>query len=484
LKGDAHAIMNVDIQPVGWIGLLKCPYCADPLVFTETARPESGRAEFGLLRCRCSIFPVLDGVPIIQKTRVGMFEHTQGTTEIDGVSIQRLVELIAAGASETALLECLSVPPNLAGRLQGLVGWRLSHQRLVSEFARAIGRRRFAAKVLRSRDSLFACDLLEFYYFNGGPLHPAMGHYFIRRFGQPRHLAALALAATLPAGGKPVLDIACGIGHFEHYLTCRADPVQVVGIDINFYHLWIARHWMAPAARFICANANDGLPFVDRAFSATICSDAYHYLTNRDAMLVEVKRCAPNGMVILTRVGNRAVMPNEGNERTLAGYLEEFGAASVRSFDEGELVDHYLRSTDPLTAPTLPQQRLESSKWLSFVWNVPDGGLRSRRHDTIAPHAVGTLGFNPIYLRTPRADGGIQLRFEFPNAWYAFENHGMLAYHPRRVTLTGQEAKGISGRNGGATVDSLLASFVLLGLPERFGRDLLQVAPSPSPSQP
>src|SRR5882762_7389502 len=93
-----------------WIELLKCPYCADPLVFTETPRPELGRAEFGLLRCRCSTFPVLDGIPIIQKAPVGMFEHTQGTSEIDGVSVQRLVELIGAGASEMALLECLSVP--------------------------------------------------------------------------------------------------------------------------------------------------------------------------------------------------------------------------------------------------------------------------------------------------------------------------------------------------------------------------------------
>jgi hypothetical protein len=55
----------------------------------------------------------------------------------------------------------------------------------------------------------------------------------------------------------------------------------------------------------------------------------------------------------------------------------------------------------------------------------------------------------------------------------------MLAYHPRYVTLTGQEAKGLPGRDGGATVDSLLASFVLLGLPARFSRDLFQAAPKP-----
>ncbi|HTT13666.1 MAG TPA: hypothetical protein VMG60_22595 [Burkholderiaceae bacterium] len=38
-------------------------------------------------------------------------------------------------------------------------------------------------------------------------------------------------------------------------------------------------------------------------------------------VLLEVARCAPGRIVVLTRVGNRAVMPNEGNERTLEEYI-------------------------------------------------------------------------------------------------------------------------------------------------------------------
>jgi SAM-dependent methyltransferase/uncharacterized protein YbaR (Trm112 family) len=469
--------MIADSQ-TSWVDL-QCPYCRGTLAFTGSPRPALGRAEFGLLQCRCSTFPVIDGIPIIQKADVAMFEHTQGTSEVAGVSIRRLVELIRAGRCTTALLECIALPADLAGMVQPLVGWRLSHHPSVSTLARALGRWRFAAQVLRLRDSLSAGDVLEFYYLKGGPLHPAMGHYFIRRFGQPRHLAALSLATSISAGSKPVLDIACGIGHLEHYLTCRADPARVVGLDMNFYHLWIARHWMAPAGRYICANANDGLPFVDRTFSATICSDAFHLISNRRELLAEIARCAPNAMVVLTRVGNAAVMPNEGDERTISGYLAEFGTSSAYSFDEGELVENYLRSTDPLAARPFPQRRLESSKWLSFVWNVPEQGLRSRRQDAIAPHAVGVIGFNPIYTRTRSADGGIQLRFEFPMAWYAYENHGMLTYHPRQVALTAQDLDSLPHPAGASKLQTLLASFVLLGLPSRFTGDSLQFTARP-----
>lgn len=470
--------MTANPSAASWTDL-ECPYCRSSLAFTEAPRPNLGRAEFGLLRCRCSNFPVVDGIPIIQNADVAMFEHTRGTSETSGVSIRRLVELIEAGACETALLECVSLPPDVADMVQPLVGWRLSRHRSVSMLSRALGRWRFAAQVLRSRDSISACDLLEFYYLKGGPLHPTLGHYFIRRFGQPRHLAALSLATSLPAGSKPVLDIACGIGHLEHYLTCRADPVEVVGLDMNFYHLWIARHWMAPAGRYVCANASDGLPFADGNFSATLCSDAYHLIPNRRGLLAEIERCAPNGMVVITRVGNLEVMPNEGDERTIADYLDEFGTSLVHSFDEGELVGHYLKGTDPLATPARPQQRLESSKWLSFVLNVPERAMRGRQHDAIAPHAVGTIGFNPIYSRTPLADGGMQLRFEFPIAWYAYENHAMLSYHPRHVALTAEEITSLPTSTGAAKAETLLASFVLLGLPARFSMDLLQFTAIP-----
>lgn len=451
------------------LAILRCPFCADSFEFDEKPGPALGRAEFGLLRCKCSTFPVIDGIPIIQRAPVCMLEHTHGTQETDGIGIDALIVLIEGGDTLDALLECVAVP-EVPKTWRAALGWRVSHSRFVTRAARARSKKKFVAQVLTSRDVIGARDLLEHYYLSGGPLNPAMGHYFIRRFGQPRHLAALAMAATIASASRPVLDIACGIGNLEHYFCCRSDPAPVVGMDMNFYHLWIARHWMAPAANYVCANASDGLPFADDSFASTICSDAYHLIRNHAHLLHEVERCAPGRPVVLTRVGNAAVMPNEGVERSLELYLSEF-AASARAFDEDDLVKGYLLRLDAFSPPVQSKEDLGGSKWLSFAWNVPRTSLRTIATDTISPHAVGKLGINPIYVRAPGTDGALQLRFQFPLVWYAYENHAMLSYHPRLVALSRAQLENLSTWQGDPSMQKLVDAFVLLGLPFRFSED-------------
>jgi SAM-dependent methyltransferase/uncharacterized protein YbaR (Trm112 family) len=447
---------------------IRCPYCAGNFEFDEKSRPAMGRAEFGLLRCACSTFPVVDGIPIIQRTPVCMLEHTRGTQETEGIEIAALVDLIRRGDTLDALLECVAVPE--IPKAWRAAGWRLSHSRLAMRAARWRSKKKFVGRVLEQRDRLGASDVLGYYYLSGGPLAPAMGHYFIRRFGQPRHLAALAMAATIPSQSKPILDIACGIGNLEHYFGCRSDPARAVGLDMNFYHLWIARHWMAPSARYVCANASDGLPFADAAFAATICSDAYHLIRNHEHLLREIERCAPGRTVVLTRVGNGSVMPNEGVERSLQGYLSEFGAVA-RAFDEDSLVRRYLRRVDAFSVAVQSEDELGESKWLSFAWHVPTTPLRTIAADTIAPHAVGTLGINPIYAQTPGPAGSLQLQFQFPLVWYAYENHAMLSYHPRLAALSRAQLENLSSWRDDPAMQQLVDAFVLLGLPSRFSGD-------------
>jgi SAM-dependent methyltransferase len=193
-----------------------------------------------------------------------------------------------------------------------LLGWRLSKGSLAIRLARARGKRRVLRELLASRDASSATEVFRFFYRPESPLDIAVGDYFSLRFGQPRHLVAVCLLAQLPTDDKPVLDIACGCGHLDHYLTSRIDPLSVVGVDLNFFHAWIARHWIALAGAFVCANATEGLPFADNSFSATICSDAYHCIPERAQLNAEVRRCAPGRPGIITYAGNVGVMPNEG----------------------------------------------------------------------------------------------------------------------------------------------------------------------------
>lgn len=446
--------------------ILSCPFCHSGFQFEEKPAPAVGRGEFGLLTCDCSTFPVIDGIPIVQRAPIAAFEHTTGSLETRGVAIETLVELVRRGETMDALLECL-VEPYLPRF------WRRASRFLRGSTARkavrAQNKRALLRLLLRRRDVLGAREVLDIYYMSGGPLDKEVGHYFVCRFGQPRHLAALALAATLKSQTKPILDIACGIGNLEHYLGCRADRSSIVGLDINFHQLWIAKHWMAPAADYVCGDASVGLPFADDAFAATICSDAYHYIGNREGMLREIARCAPGRPVMLTRVGNRAVLPNEGSERPLSGYLEEFASDTVQVFDEDELVRSYLRRADPFDRAPRGSESLSESKWLSFAWNVPDAsGRRAGETDTVRPHAVGQIGLNPIYAQHRQSNGDISLRFQFPGIWYAYENHAMLGYHVRSATLGQAQTANLSAWQSDENLRNLVDTFVLLGLPDRF----------------
>jgi SAM-dependent methyltransferase len=451
-----------------WLAILRCPYCQGEFSFERVTAPRSGRAEFGTLRCACDRFPVLDGVPVIQRGRLGVFNHVTGEAEVAGLPIADVVRLIEDGHTETALLHALALPGLPAG-LDGYLPWRIRHSEAMRSFAGWSGRRELTREILNRRDTIGAQDLFQFFFREGRPVSPAFGPYFMLRFGQPRYLAALALLSTIPSSDRPMLDIACGAGHFEHYLTQRDQPSDVIGTDLNFFHVWIARHWIAPKGRFVCANAVDGLPFASDAFTAVICSDAYHYLTpNRERVQSEIRRCSPHGTVVLTRVGNRSVMPNEGDELTVREYLDEFPEKDVWVCGEDELLKCYLQRSNPLMALPDGSAHPDECKWLSFVWNV-SAALKNppwSREDW--PHAVGEIGVNPVYRSTIGDDGDLHVRFSFPDAWYAYENHAMLSYHPRHATISRAHMASRAAWRDDPAIRSLVESFVLVGLPERF----------------
>jgi SAM-dependent methyltransferase/uncharacterized protein YbaR (Trm112 family) len=456
----------VTIEP-DLLAVLRCPYCGNRLSFRVSRTPQLGAAEFGLLDCGCRLHPVVDGIPILLQAPVGAFEHTSGAAAHQGATPAQLVELIRSGREGEALSRCLShaTTPPLPLRL---LGWRLSHSEPAARLTRWLHAEQLRATVLSRRNRISACDALRFFFQADSPLGEAVGDYFVMRFGQPRHLAALALLGNLPAGPKPILDIGCGTGHIDHFLTRRREAGGVVGLDVNFFQLWIARHWIAPRAAFVCCDVHDGLPFADDVFGATFCCDAYHYLRDRQALLREVERCAPGRMAVLTRVGNASHGPNEGQELSVQGYRDEIAAGTLRVFDEISLVRDYLARRNPLARPADDLEEAQDSKWLSFAWNAPREVRTPPWDESAWPHAVGSLGLNPIYVPTRLGDGAVELRFRFPGIWFAFENAAILTYQPRSLTLSRSDVARLDrGASDPLTAD-LIRKFVLLGMPERY----------------
>lgn len=444
--------------------LVQCPSCSAPFEFRAVPTPELARAECGVLSCRCTQYLVLDGIPILLSDRIGMFEHTTGAAVVSGPTVAEMVRLLVEGRGNEALVQCLA-PPSWSVWLQRL-RWRSPSSPPAKRVARWYGKHQIAT-LLRNCDSVTARDVLGF-YFNRETLNPEfLRDYFILRFGQPRYVAALALLSNLDEAERPILDVACGCGHLDHYLTCRPHPLRVIGVDFNFYHAWIARHWVAPRAHYVCCNVADGLPFRPDSMSGTVVSDAYHYFSKRAHFNSEVERVAPGRTKILTHVGNRAVCPNEGVELSLREYLAELGDANIRTFSESRLVRDYLARRDPWVSEPEPETALEGSKWLSFVINAPAKPIAVLTGGELWPHAVGRIQLNPIYAKSIIA-GQTRLSFTFPRPWYAYQNHQMLEYHARFATISATDIQTLQSGGWNSTLGELLDQFVLIGLPDRF----------------
>src|SRR5262245_29707454 len=159
---------------------LRCPYCTGALRYRELI------TGYGILECRCDYWPVIDHIPILQRTPVGHFEHTTGKPWSENAGHRELLRLLLAGEYEQALIRCL-VFPMATPRLTRIVGWKLTHSTLM----RRLQFRRCAEEVrglLHRRASLTATDLFQFFFAPHSPLGSTTRDYFVHRFGQPRHL--------------------------------------------------------------------------------------------------------------------------------------------------------------------------------------------------------------------------------------------------------------------------------------------------------
>ena len=246
---------------------------------------------------------------------------------------------------------------------------------------------------------LSAEDWFEFFFGDLTATGPSLLPDYRNRFALPRTLAALSLLRLVPSSDRPVLDLACGFGPFGHYLTQRRNPVAVVGVDFNFYLVWGQKNWIAPSGTFVCADASRRLPFVDDAFSAVLCSDAFIYFRDKPQVLAELNRCAPGKPMILTRVGNKTASPKEADALDPEGYMDLLASGGPRAFSEYALVRQYLARRNPLASEPTDVGDLYWDKWLTFVLN--GRSLQDTEIDLKDewPHEVGELAFNPIFER-------------------------------------------------------------------------------------
>ncbi len=455
------------------LGLLRCKFCGGTL---KPARriPEPGDyVESGTLRCVCGEIPVLGEIPIFQREgRVELMKQSSDTPSSPGPEVRRLLDLIESGRSEEALSLVL-IPPGSRVRRQNLISELLPRRlgdplRRIAEDSWARQAAREAAGFVSPSSTMTVREVLDRYY--SGDRRSELRHHFFHRFAQPRHLTSLSLATLLWDDSGPGLDLACGLGHTLHALTTRAPGRTWIGLDRNFFELYVARRWVAPRAEYVCAEADGPLPFSTGAFSGALCVDAFHYFLRKRTCAEELRRVtADDGTIVLARVGNALQEPREGYELPPDAYRALFPGQTCRLVADRELLDRYLSGRGPDLRRDSPPAVLAEEKWMSLVVSRNPRIFREHGPLGIWPHGLGKRARNPLYVANGPPHGrGRGFTLTMPSEWFGFENGGCRAYMPEHVTLDDRVQSNLDSGKDSAEIEELVRLSVVLGFPERY----------------
>jgi SAM-dependent methyltransferase/uncharacterized protein YbaR (Trm112 family) len=451
------------------LSLLQCPVCSGDLSYTPLAT-EANTGRYGILTCACSRYPLIDDIPVLMKGPIGIISHWNDGALHVGPTTQNLVAALERGVTTEALLDCLVFPRKfpLQGRLTRAHLWPLS----LSERVGLAQTRAALRTLLRHVDSC-AEDVFDFFYSRRSGNNPYLSEYFLNRFVMPRYLSAMALVQRIGPSESPVLDIACGFGHFEHYLTRRRRSTPAIGVDFNFYQVWGAKKWVAPDANFVCCDASIPLPFKSGTFSAAICSDAFMYMPDKQLLVSEVERVAPMRPAIYARVGNRGVGPSNppgGGEMFPAQYWDLFCKSKTRYFLDDTLWKEYLMRRNPLERAPAPLEDLRWEKYLSFVTHSEALSLQGEE-EGVWPHGVGRLALNPVIRITSKQHDRLHTEFMYRTVWGAYEDADMMSYTERRSTIDHSELRQALTDPASAAAGRLVGRFTLIGVPDHYVRN-------------
>jgi hypothetical protein len=265
---------------------MKCPYCLGNFDITHQIDEggEAGHITWGLLRCRCFEFPIVDGVLLLSLAKgyggsedvlapyvplqVAAIEYIR-SGDVAGLRrwIARHVPLLHRLISP-APVDYLSFSADLNARLwpqveKDLFAWNsfevlgrrgaLRHRR---RFIDTLATTRVGSGIMRARRRFFPQVWSTFY---------------VSRFVS-NELASLRKRLRDVRFVGPILSLCCGHGPFELFLQGRHRTLPVVSMDGQLLNLFVVKRFIAPDSSYICHDLQFSLPFKDGVFSEVFSS--------------------------------------------------------------------------------------------------------------------------------------------------------------------------------------------------------------------
>lgn len=201
-----------------------------------------------------------------------------------------------------------------------------------------------AAPTIRDLEPLFDNETLNLREAMQCLKYGAVADYFAYRWSDPTFLSGLCLLENhLPSGAEKVFELCCGIGHYLREFALR--NIEAAGADVVFSKLWLARKFVAPKAKLVCADANFGFPFADKSFDAAFCHDAFYFLPDKRNAAEELKRTTGGAILIGHAHNAEAENFSSGAAISTAEYAEMFENSTI--YDDSELTKALIENRRP-----------------------------------------------------------------------------------------------------------------------------------------
>ena len=357
-------------------------------------------------------YPCIDGIAFLRHGRDALREQALGA--LDDGDAPRACALLLQDQDDYAR----TPPPSLEAT-----------GRLVAEVARR-------ACTLRE-----AMDALAY-----GPV----ATYFAHRTSTPTFLSALGLLDHYWRDPPLVLELACGIGWILREVERRG--AAVVGIDVVFSKLWLARHFVTPQAQLVCADVEAPLPLAPCDGALALCHDAFYFMRDKPAVVAHMRRFAgPSGAVLIGHTHNSLADPNQSGA-PLAPAVYHALAPDALVYDDADFTAEALGLAQ---ARAKPADALGAAPALSLAIGAP--------RDTDAPRfdwsRDARLRLNPLL----KPDAARTLAPHWPDARFAAE-YGAMDYLRAPVPTDTLLAAAGRGERSAAIAD-LARRRVLIDLP-------------------
>ena len=264
--------------------ILRCQHCRKAIkpVYTSifdgsTTEPENTDIIFGVAKCTCSEYPIVQGILYLKK------ENRQAA-----------VLHIRGGMFSKSIDDVLDLPRGISKIIKYIKPWGR-----IDRYLFTIG---------LSTSWLFTNTEIPLSLTSIIPKFNSWIKYLRKRLNNPTFYHSLAQISLFTRGYT--LDVGSGLGHFVRELSHIQNASSIISLDNSYWNVYFS-YWKSPNITHICCDVQYGLPFHSKSITNLTFNDCLHCIPERKTLLRDVTRIlTPHGIAAFCHVHNTSEQSN------------------------------------------------------------------------------------------------------------------------------------------------------------------------------